>query len=771
MKENDTLHRILFAEDVSTDFEIVERLLKQEGFSFTSVCVDTETDFLEQLRVFNPTLILSDYCMPTFTGMKALKIAQAEKPDVPFIILTGSMNEDVAVECMKNGADDYVIKQNLKRLIPSIRSALEKKALQFNEKKAIQELERSELRYRLLVENTPNAVALINNRKTLFINKKFKEFLEYSIEEINHPDFDRLSILTAKYRNNIQTIIPKNKLVLNEVFHTHVEIESKSGKTRYCELALFPFVYKGLEYIQAILKDISLQKELINRNAMLSRVLEQSPVGIVITNKEAEIEYANPSFLNNTGYSFDELIGKNPRILKSGKHDKAFYEDMWDKLVRDEIWKGEIFNKKKNGDIYPENLTISPIFNSEGELAHYVALKEDVSELKNHIAELNKAKEKAEESDRLKSAFLANVSHEIRTPMNGILGFSELLKEPKLSGEQQQKYIQIIEKSGARMLNIINDIVSISKIESGTVKVHLSEININEQLQFIYDSLIIDANQKQIQLSFTCDLPEKKAMITTDSKMFSGILSNLVKNAIKYTDKGSIEFGYINKAEKIEFYVKDTGIGISKEKTDVIFERFIQADITDKMARQGAGLGLAISKAYTYMLNGKIWVESELGVGSTFYFELPIKTGEKQTTPTKTIPIPTNDSEQIKDLKILVAEDVEVNFEYIKIVLNKTSETISWAKNGKEAVELYTNEKFDLILMDLKMPEMDGYEATAQILKRYPNAKIIAQTAYASLKEKTTCLQSGFEDYISKPFKKSTLIDVILKTMGNVDEA
>ena len=237
--------------------------------------------------------------------------------------------------------------------------------------------------------------------------------------------------------------------------------------------------------------------------------------------------------------------------------------------------------------------------------------------------ELIKAKEKAEESNRLKSAFLANMSHEIRTPMNGILGFVGLLKEPKLSGEKQQKYIQLVEKSGARMLNIINDIVSISKIESGILDVHLSKMNINNQLQFVYDSLKLDADNKNLNLSFNCPLPEEKAIIKTDSEKFYSILSNLVKNAIKYTDKGTIEFGYANKGNEFEFYVKDTGIGIPKDRQEAIFERFIQADIFDKMARQGAGLGLTISRAYVEMLDGKIWVISEEAKGSTFFFTIP----------------------------------------------------------------------------------------------------------------------------------------------------
>ena len=231
--------------------------------------------------------------------------------------------------------------------------------------------------------------------------------------------------------------------------------------------------------------------------------------------------------------------------------------------------------------------------------------------------------EKAQMADKLKSAFLANMSHEIRTPMNGILGFADLLKNPNLTGEEMKEYIGIIEKSGARMLNIINDIVDISKIESGLMKLNVEESNVNEQLEFIYNFFRPEVEAKGMTLSYIRTLATEDATIKTDREKLFAILTNLIKNAIKYSNKGFIEFGYYQKGNNLEFFVKDTGIGIPKNRLSAIFERFIQADITDRMARQGAGLGLAISKAYVEMLGGKIWVESEEGIGSTFYFTHP----------------------------------------------------------------------------------------------------------------------------------------------------
>ena len=251
-------------------------------------------------------------------------------------------------------------------------------------------------------------------------------------------------------------------------------------------------------------------------------------------------------------------------------------------------------------------------------------------QLKKESQDLLVAKQKAEESDRLKSAFLANMSHEIRTPMNGILGFSALLNTPELAQEDQQAYISIIQKSGDRMLNIIDEIMDISKIESGLMALSIKETNINEQLEYVYNLMKSQAENKGISFSFENGLPVEAAIVKTDGEKCYAILSNLVKNAIKYTDRGWIKFGYdlrpaspARETAELEFYISDTGIGIPADRQQAIFERFVQADIDDIQARQGAGLGLYIAKSYIDMLNGRIWVESEPGKGSAFHFTLP----------------------------------------------------------------------------------------------------------------------------------------------------
>ena len=395
--------------------------------------------------------------------------------------------------------------------------------------------------------------------------------------------------------------------------------------------------------------------------------------------------------------------------------------------------------------------------------------RETENAMKEMLKQLKKAKERAEESDRLKSAFLTNMSHEIRTPMNGILGFSELLKTPGLTGAEQQTYIRIIEKSGARMLNIINDIVDISKIEAGLIKLEMKETNINEQIEFIYAFFKPEVEAKGLKLSFKIPLSAKEATIITDREKIYAILTNLVKNAVKYTEIGTIQLGYYKiaateHAPLLQFYVKDTGIGIPKDRQAAIFERFVQADIEDIKARQGAGLGLTITKSYVEMCGGKIWVESEEEIGSTFYFTIPYNAEpeEKNALP-KVLPLE-KANYNFSNLKVLIAEDDEVSTILLEVEFKSIGKEILTVRSGIKAVEICRdNPDIDLILMDIQMPEMGGYEATRQIRTFNKDVIIIAQTAYALAGDREKALKAGCNDYITKPLSYSILLELIKK--------
>jgi len=514
------------------------------------------------------------------------------------------------------------------------------------------------------------------------------------------------------------------------------------------------------------------------------RLFESAKDGILILDAETGmIKDVNPFLVKMLGYTKEQFIEKEIWEIGFFKDIAAnkdkFFELKQKEYVRYEdlpleTTEGRKINVEFVSNVYSEDhhdviqCNIRDITErKQAEQVQIIANKEIAfqnEEKEKRAIELVIAKEHAEQSDRLKSAFLANMSHEIRTPMNGILGFSELLKEPGLTGEKQQEYIRIIEKSGARMLNIINNIVDISKIEANQMNVDIKDCNINEKVEFIYIFFKPQVEEKGMQLIYKNSLPINEAIIRSDNEKIYSILTNLVKNAINYSKVGTIEFGYIKRGENLEFYVKDTGIGISKDRQSAIFERFIQADISDKMARQGAGLGLSISKAYVEMLGGKIWVESEEGIGSTFYFTLPYNAEPDKKKAVEKVVLVQNGENQIKDLKILIAEDDKTSEMLITIDVGKFSKEILKARNGFEAVEVCRNNPdTDLILMDIQMPVMNGHEATRQIRQFNKDVVIIAQTAFGLSGDREKTIEAGCNDYISKPINKNELLSLIQK--------
>uniref|UniRef100_UPI003217A4E3 PAS domain S-box protein n=1 Tax=uncultured Draconibacterium sp. TaxID=1573823 RepID=UPI003217A4E3 len=506
--------------------------------------------------------------------------------------------------------------------------------------------------------------------------------------------------------------------------------------------------------------DITERKNLEDKNTMLSKAIDSSPVSVVITDKYGNIEYVNPFFTQKTGYSLEEVKGKNPRILKSGEQTEEFYKNLWETIAFGNNWEGQFQNKKKNGDLYWEKASISPVLNSANEIVQFIAIKEDVTDIKQTLTELEAAKLQAEESDRLKSAFLANMSHEIRTPMNGIMGFTELLKEPELTGEQQQEFIAIIQKSGERMLNTISDIINISKIESGVEEIRKVRVNIDSFLEDIRSFFLPEANNKGLELVLTRPTTHNLTLYSDPDKLNS-ILTNLIKNAIKFTNRGNITFGYELKDQSIEFTIQDTGIGIPKSRQKAIFDRFVQADIADSRVFEGSGLGLSISKSYAEMMGGNIVLESEEGKGSTFYITLPVNSPQNNITTT---PLEINNLSSFSSnkLNILIVEDDEVSISLLKICVKDIADEILTARNGKQAIETARNNpQLDLILMDIKMPEIDGFETTERIRKFNTTVKIIAQTAFALPEDNLKAIEAGCNDFITKPINKKTLLTSI----------
>ena len=535
------------------------------------------------------------------------------------------------------------------------------------------------------------------------------------------------------------------------------------GKEMWWETVLNPVRNESGHIYRIIgtITNITERKLAENQLIKLSAAVEQSPAVVVITDPLGNIEYVNPMFTQLTGYSVKEVRGRNPRILQSGFLPKSVYEDLWQTILSGNIWRGEFQNRKKNGELFWETAVIAAILDKKGEITNFVAVKEDITEQKRYLNELIASKERAEESDRLKSAFLANISHEIRTPMNGILGFSELLKEPHLSGEEQSEFIDLIQRSGERMLNLINDLIDISRIEAGETILQISETPVNKLLYDLKDFFQTEADKKGLSLSCTTGLSDNESIIETDYLKLNQILTNLVQNALKFTTSGGVDVGYTKQDNILEFYVIDTGIGIPDDMTEKIFERFRQVNNSLTRHHEGAGLGLSISMAYVTMLGGSIRVESEAGKGSKFIFQLPYN----PPCLSKTEPLSVATEEHAvytSDLTVLIAEDDTVSRLVLEMFLKSENITILSAVNGQEAVEMVEHHpEINLVLMDIKMPVMNGFEATRLIKRLRPELPVIAQTAFTSKKEMEKSSEVGFDRIVAKPVKKNELLKIM----------
>ena len=501
----------------------------------------------------------------------------------------------------------------------------------------------------------------------------------------------------------------------------------------------------------------------------LNKAVEATSEVVFMTDSEGIITYINPAFTKVYGYTAEDVIGKvTPRILKSGQVDLSTYEKFWQELLGKRVVSNEMVNKTKYGKhIYVEGSS-NMILDETGENIGFIAIQKDITKRKQIEEELVQAVERAEESDRLKSAFLANMSHEIRTPMNGILGFAELLKKPSLTSDEMHEYIQAIQISGDRMLNTINSIVDLSRIESGLIEIDIKETNVNEKIEFIHKFFKPECEDIGLKFTYSIGLPLKEALIKTDIEKVYGVLTNLIKNAIKFTAEGSIEFGYNNTGKHLEFFVIDTGVGISDDQHEIIFERFRQGSDMFNRDYEGSGLGLSICKSYVEMLGGKIWVESKKGMGSKFFFTIPYDPVSEECVATQEPNSLTNKTIWPENLKILIAEDDDISYSLLYKCLSDIASQLFRSTNGPEAVQMCKNNpEIDLILMDIQMPEMNGFDATQQIRHFNKGVIIIAQTAFGLQGDREKAIQAGCNDYIAKPIKRDELLALFQKHLNN----
>ncbi len=614
--------------------------------------------------------------------------------------------------------------------------------------------EKLSLRFNKILTDSYNEIYFFSadDYKFIQVTKGALQTLGYTAEEIVHlTPLDITNYSPEEFEQLLAPLIRKERTQL--VFETNHK--RKDGSTYPIEVRLQLSRDETPAIFIANIQNLSERKEasikLQERDRMIS-ALSDASFEAVFLSKEGKCIGQNLAAQTMFGYEYDEAIGKEiPSWISENSRVAfvAFMESGYSGFIRADAL-------KKDGSMFPcEIRGRMSVF--EGEEITVTSVTDITEQLKAE-QELITAKEKAEESDKLKSAFLANISHEIRTPMNGIIGFSQLLKSDDLSPDEMRTYIDTIDNCSNYLLSTIDDIINISRIETGLIVLFEAETSINDLLESTITQHQFQAEKKGLSLSCANKLSAKSDRVITDEKKLRQVLNNMIDNAIKFTEKGNVEVGCKLAGDFLEFQISDSGIGISKQNQDVIFERFRQAEIDVENLTGGTGLGLAISKAYIEKMGGQITIESEKESGSTFYFTIPFK-------PLSSLNDEVNEEAPKKDYSkkyVLIAEDEEANFKYLKLLFSETGATILRAKNGQEAVGICKQmQRIDLVLMDIKMPIMDGYEATKSIKSFAPEIPIIAQTAYALVHDSKLAMAAGCDDYIAKPINREMLMEKV----------
>ncbi|MEI7707234.1 MAG: PAS domain S-box protein [Chlorobium sp.] len=616
-------------------------------------------------------------------------------------------------------------------------------------------LRRSEKQFRSMFEGHSAVKLLVDpdTGKIIDANSSAADFYGWSVEELRNMRILQINTLTPE---EVKAEMERARLIGKTQFS--FRHRKKDGSIRDVEVFSNPIEFEGKSILYSIVHDVTERKlaeaKVLEIKEHFEATIDAAEIGTWEWNVETGEAILNNRWFEIVGYTPEELAPVSIQTWADLAHPDDFKESM--AIVEkhfngdSEHYECECRMKHKDGHWVwildrGKLLTRTP----DGKPLRMLGTHTDITERK--LA--------AEESDRLKIAFMANMSHEIRTPMNGILGFSELLKDPQLSGEEQEEYIELIHQSGQRMLNLINDLMDISKIDAKEVKLQKTETSVNQLVRDVEAFFKLEVNKKGLHLSCTAGLSDEESIIETDSIKLNQVLTNLIQNAFKFTSKGGIDFGYTRKEKCLEFYVIDSGIGIPAGKKEKIFERFHQADNSLTRNHEGAGLGLSISKALVEMMGGKIRVESVDGAGSTFCFTLPyspVHIPESVPSSSKEM------NDEAPSLTILIAEDDDLSSILLKRSLKGENINILCAENGWEAVELVEHHpEINLVLMDIKMPVMNGYEATRIIKKQRPDLPVIVQSAFTSKEEREKAYEAGCDNFITKPIKKSELLEMM----------
>jgi PAS domain S-box-containing protein len=619
----------------------------------------------------------------------------------------------------------------------------------------------------------PEAIVITDNRfRIRKINDQFTALFGYTADEVQGKTTSSILIPPGETEESriFHAAIKNGRSVINETTRM-----KKDGSLITVCIVGAPVAIDGetagmVKIYRNITGHKKTREALMESQEKLKNIFQNSPDAIALTTLDGIVVDRNNAALElfkfQVGFKDTHFSYLNVVAREDHKRARSFLKAV--------IKKGNIKNKtfnlvKKNGSGFMAEVSASMLKNKHNRPIYLIIIVKDITERLIYERKLKEAREKAIESDKLKSAFLANMSHEIRTPMNAIIGFSKLLSSTNAAEPDNNEFIEIIKNTGNTLLNLIDDIIDFAKIEAGEVTIHQSACDVHKILKELYtffEKERVQNRKDKIELVLNIPQNEQGMVILTDQNRLRQVFSNLLGNAMKFTRKGKIEFGYSIEGTRLIFYVSDSGIGIPADKQKIIFERFRQADFNSSGKAAGTGLGLAISMNLVKLLGGSIMVESRKGEGSVFRFDLPLvklnypqKPGMKQ--------LPDVNINNWKGKVILIVEDNDLNSKLLQKMIEPTGAEIISVNDGKPAVEAcLSNPNIDLVLMDIQMPEMDGYEATRAIKSFRPEIPVIAQTAYAMAEEKERIIVAGCNDYISKPIRQKDLYMLLSKYLN-----
>ena len=640
-----------------------------------------------------------------------------------------------------------------------------------NKTKSQEDIDLSKEYFETLFNQAPEAITIVDpNGLVRQVNEEFKRIFSYTEKEVLNKNLDDL-ISSADTKNEAESLT--QAAASGQKINIESLRKTKDGVPVYVAITGMPIQF-GDEHkgIYVIYRDISerklAEKNLEESQTKFKTLFESSSDAIFLMKDDIFID-CNKAATDMFHAQEEELIGESPikfapLYQESGIKSEDFIREKISEALNEHSEFFEFTHIDGRGKYFNAEVSLNKVVLKENTFLQ--AIVRDITDRKKSEKELKEAKEKAEESDRLKTAFLASMSHEIRTPMNHILGGLDLLLDPDITREEKEEFQTIIKNSSSQLLKLIDDIIDVSQLDSGQLEIKKEAFPIQHFLNEIREEAENLRNESKVDFQINTSAHQQEFdNIHTDKTRLKQVLISLISNAFKFTKEGTIELGYSKKSEGLlQFYVSDTGIGIPEKSKNVIFEQFRQVDYEHTREYEGAGLGLTIAKGLVTLLGGDIWVESKEGEGSTFYFT--INTSKPKSAPKASEPAVKRDVSKTYNWEgknILIVEDEEMNYQYLKTVLKKTKAGILWAEDGVEGVNKAKENDVHVILMDIQLPEMNGYEATRQILKDNPDIPIIAQTAHALKEEKSKCFEAGAVDYMAKPLNRKKLLELIDK--------